>query len=65
MARPGMTEERLQAILEKQMPDSEKRRRADVVIPSGLGRAVTFRHLARLVNRLRHPEGLENGDSTT
>jgi dephospho-CoA kinase len=54
MARPGMTEERFRAILEKQMPDSEKRRRADVVVPTGLGRALTFRHLARLVQRLRH-----------
>jgi dephospho-CoA kinase len=53
MARPGMTEERFRSILEKQMPDSEKRRRADFVVPTGLGRAVTFRHLARLVERLR------------
>jgi dephospho-CoA kinase len=62
MARPGMTEERFQAILEKQMPDSEKRRRADVVVPTGLGRAVTFRHLARLVQRLRHSASCK-GDS--
>jgi dephospho-CoA kinase len=62
MSRPGMTEERFQAILEKQMPDSEKRRRADVVVPTGLGRAVTFRHLARLVQRLRHSASCK-GDS--
>jgi dephospho-CoA kinase len=62
MARPGMTEERFQAILEKQMPDSEKRRRADVVVPTGLGRAVTFRRLARLVQRLRHSASCK-GDS--
>ncbi len=57
MARPGMTESRLAAILAKQMPDREKRRRADVVIPTGLGRAVTMRRLTRLVRALRRDEG--------
>ncbi|HJT07989.1 MAG TPA: dephospho-CoA kinase [Stellaceae bacterium] len=54
MARPGMTEARFRAILAKQMPDREKRRRADYVVPSGLGRALTFRRLKRIVGELRH-----------
>lgn len=53
MARPGMTAARLASILAKQMPDAEKRRRADVVIPTGLGRAVTMRAVKRLVSALR------------
>jgi len=32
MARPGMTAPRFRAILEAQLPDAEKRARADVVI---------------------------------
>ncbi|WP_027054851.1 dephospho-CoA kinase [Mesorhizobium erdmanii] len=37
LARPGMSEEKLAAILAKQVPDAEKRRLADFVIDTGQG----------------------------
>ena len=49
LRRPGMSRRRLAAIRSRQMADADKRRRADVVIPSGLGRAVTWRAIRRLV----------------
>jgi len=55
MARPRMTEERFAAIVAKQMPDAAKRRRADFVVPTGLGRNATLRRLAAIVRLLRRP----------
>ena len=53
LARPGMTEARFEAILAKQMPDSEKRARADHVIETGDGLAAAAEQVRALIARLR------------
>jgi dephospho-CoA kinase len=57
LARPGMTPEKLAGILSRQMPDREKRRRADFVVASSLGRAHTLRGLRRIVTLARSIPG--------
>ncbi len=57
MGRRAMTPARFQAILAKQMPDREKRRRADFVVNTGLSKADTLRQLRAIVTLLRRRPG--------
>lgn len=49
LRRPGMTPERLAAIRIRQMTDVEKRKHADFVIPTGLGRPRSVRCIEDVV----------------
>ena len=53
LMRPGMNIKKLEGILKSQMSDYDKRRRADFIVETGIGKAYTYRALSRLVNLLR------------
>lgn len=53
MARPGMTEERFNAVLKAQMSDADKRAKSDYIIDTGAGMDDTREQLKKLVAELR------------
>ena len=57
LARPGMSAEKLDAILRRQTPDAEKRRRADFLVQTGLGKGPALRRLKRIVTIARARPG--------
>jgi dephospho-CoA kinase len=57
LARPGMTAERLAAILARQTPDANKRARADFVIPTDSSLDATRAAVRRVIACLSGPTG--------
>ena len=55
LARPGMTAEKFERILALQMPDAEKRARADFVIPTGGALEETRASVRRIIACLTAP----------
>ncbi len=53
LKRPGMTHDRIDAVRRLQLSDGEKKRRADYVIPTGLGRNFAMRKIKEIVEDLR------------
>lgn len=61
MARGQMTEAQFMAILARQMPDAEKRKRADFIINTGLGLEYAQAQVDAVINALRAGRGGAGG----
>ncbi|MGG7517916.1 dephospho-CoA kinase [Allorhizobium undicola] len=56
LARPGWTEEKLDFVLSRQMPDAEKRARADFIIDTGEGVDAARRQVREILSSLLQEE---------
>ena len=52
LRRSGMSRQRLDAILARQLPDRLKRKRADFVIPTGLGKRLSIEAIAAIIDEV-------------
>lgn len=59
LSRDGMSEERFQAILAKQVPDAVKREKADFLIDTGFGMEAAEKRVDEILDAIRknHPNG--------
>jgi dephospho-CoA kinase len=64
LARPGMTAERLDAILAQQMADAEKRARAHFVVDTSRGLDAAREQVAEIIAVMRDPQRRPASDRT-
>lgn len=57
LARPGMSVEKLEHLLARQLPDAEKRARADYVVDSGTSLAHIHHQIDKILDSLRGRQG--------
>jgi dephospho-CoA kinase len=65
LSRPGMTEEKFEKILAKQVPDDRKRQMADFIIDTGQGMGAARQAVADIIEKLtgkRPQRGAPNGN---
>lgn len=60
LSREDLNEDAFEFRLSRQMPDEEKRKRADFVVQTGLGLFYTRHHLKKIVDGLRVPQPQKN-----
>ncbi len=53
LRRPGMSRKRLAEVKARQMPDTEKRHRADFVVQTGMGKRASRTALLKIVKKLK------------
>lgn len=63
LARPGMTVEKFAMILSRQMPDAEKRKRADFIVDTGQGHDAARRQVREILTSLRERKNRETHDA--
>lgn len=63
LARPGMTEEKFAMILSRQMPDAEKRKRADFIVDTGQGHDAARCQVREILTSLRERKNRETHDA--
>lgn len=57
LARPNMSVEKFEFILSRQMPDAEKRRRADYIVDTGHGMDAARKQVRAIIAELRAKQG--------